>query len=60
MVAEKILNAHKDSKYWIYYLNPHQAERQKAITDADFKLVSVIEDKDEKYFDFNTYVGGRT
>ena len=55
VVAEKILNAHKDSKRWIYYLNPHQAERQKAISDAGFKLVSVIEDMDEKYFDYYIY-----
>lgn len=55
VVAEKIMTAHKDSKSWIYYLNPHQAERQKAITDAGFKFVSVIEDKNEKYFNINVY-----
>ncbi len=55
VVAEKIINAHKDSKCWIYYLNPHQTERQKALMDAGFKLVSVIEDKSEKYFNINVY-----
>lgn len=55
VVAERILLAHQDSKCWIYYLNPHQEERQKAITDAGFKLVKVIEDKNERYFDISVY-----
>lgn len=57
VVAKKILDAHKGSKCWIYYLNPHQEERQRAITDAGFQLISVIEDKDEKYFTINVYEG---
>ena len=55
VVARKILEAHKDMKCWIYYLNPHQEKRQKAITDAGFKLVKVIDDKYEKYFNINVY-----
>lgn len=55
VVAKKIIEAHKDGKCWIYYLNPHQPERQKAITDAGFKLVKIIEDKNEMYFDINVY-----
>lgn len=55
VVAGKILEAHKDEKCWIYYLNPHQEERQKAIMDAGFKLVKVIEDERERYFDINVY-----
>lgn len=54
-VSEKIIASHMNSECWIYYLNPHQAERQKAITDAGFKLVSVLEDKNEKYFNINVY-----
>lgn len=54
-VATKIRDAHKDSKCWIFYLNPHQPERQKAITDAGFEFVKVIKDKNEKYFDINIY-----
>lgn len=55
VVVEKILEAHKDSKCWIYYLNPHQQKRQKAITDAGFKLSKVIEDKNESYLTINVY-----
>lgn len=55
VVAEKIMGTHRGSKCWIYYLNPHQPERQMAITDAGFKLVKVIEDKNEKYFNINVY-----
>ena len=55
IVAKNILKAHKDSKCWIYYLNPHQEERQNAIMDAGFRLVKVIKDKNEKYFDINIY-----
>lgn len=51
----RIRDTHKDCKCWIYYLNPHQPERQKVITDAGFKLVKVIKDKNEKYFDINVY-----
>ncbi len=54
-VARKIIEAHVDSPCWIYYLNPYQEERQKAITDAGFKLVKVIDDKYEKYFNINVY-----
>ena len=58
VVVQKILeaHAHSDSKCWIYYLNPHQKERQKAIMDAGFRLVKVIEDENEKYFDLSIYV----
>lgn len=55
IVARKIIEAHRDGKCQIYYLNPHQEERQRAITDAGFRLVKVIEDKDERYFDINVY-----
>ena len=55
VVAQKILEAHVDGKCWIYYLNPYQVERQKAITDAGFKLVRIIQDESEKYFDINVY-----
>ncbi len=55
LVAKKIIEAHKDRKCWIYYLNPYQEERQKAITDAGFKLVKFIEDKNEKYFNIVVY-----
>lgn len=55
VVAKKILETHKERKCWIYYLNPHQEERQKAIVDAGFKLVKIIEDKSEKYFTINKY-----
>lgn len=55
VVAKKILESHPNSKCWIYYLNPHQEARQKAITDAGFSLVKVIEDKSERYFDINVY-----
>lgn len=57
VVAKKILEAHTGSKCWIYYLNPHQEERQKAIMDAGFSLVEVIEDENEKYFTINVYEG---
>lgn len=55
VVARKIIEAHTDRKCWIYYLNPNQEERQKAIMCAGFKLVKVIEDKREKYFNINVY-----
>ena len=55
VVARNIIEAHKDKKCWIYYLNPHQVERQKAIMDVGFKLVKVVEDKNEKYFNINIY-----
>lgn len=55
VVAAQIMEAHKNSKCWIYYLNPHQQERQEAITDAGFRLVKVIEDENEKYLDVNVY-----
>lgn len=55
VVAQKILEAHANSKCWIYYLNPHQEERQKAITDVGFRLAKTIHDESEKYFDINVY-----
>ncbi|MBR5407082.1 MAG: class I SAM-dependent methyltransferase [Lachnospiraceae bacterium] len=55
VVASRILDAHKDNKCWIYYLNPYIEERQKAIRDAGFKLVKVIEDDNEKYLNINVY-----
>ncbi len=50
VVAQKIIESHSDKKCWIYYLNPHQKERQRAITDAGFRLKKTIKDKREKYF----------
>lgn len=55
VVANKIFEAHKNTKCYIYYLNPSQEKRQKAIRDAGFKLLRVIEDKNEKYFNINVY-----
>lgn len=55
VVAMKISESHKETDCWIYYLNPHQSERQKAIVDAGFKLVRVIKDRNEYYFDINVY-----
>lgn len=55
VVASKIFESHKNSECWIYYLNPHQSERQKAIMDAGFKLIKQISDKYERYFDINVY-----
>lgn len=55
VVAQKIIESHSDKKCWIYYLNPHQEERQRAITDAGFRLKKTIKDKSEKYFDINVY-----
>lgn len=55
VVAEKILAAHPDKTCRIYYLNPHQEERQRAILDAGFRLKKVIKDKNERYFDINVY-----
>lgn len=55
VVARKILEAHKDTKCWIYYLNPYQEERQKAIMDAGFKIIKCIDDESEKYFNINVY-----
>lgn len=57
VVAQKIIESHLNVNCWIYYLNPHQIERQKAITDAGFKLVKVIDDENEKYFTVNVYEG---
>ena len=57
VVAQKILETHLNRSCWIYYLNPHQPERQKVITDAGFKLVKVIENENEKYFTVNVYEG---
>ena len=56
VVARKIIESHPDTKCYIYYLNPHQPQRQKVITDAGFRLVKVIEDRNEKYFDVNVYM----
>lgn len=57
-VARKIYETHffgggggKPCK--IYYLNPYQEERQRAITDAGFKVSKIITDPNEKYFDVN-------
>lgn len=55
VVAKKIIEAHPDSPCWIYYLNPHQEERQKAITDAGFRLVEIVRDDKEEYFDYRVY-----
>ncbi len=56
VVAKKIIEAHKGGKCWIYYLNPHQEERQKAIIDVGFRLVRIISDsQSEKYFDISLY-----
>ena len=55
VVANRIMDSHKDNKCWIYYLNPLIEERQKAIRDAGFKLVKVIEDDNEKYLNINVY-----
>lgn len=55
-VVKKIYESHKDKKCTIYYLNPHQEERQRVIRDAGFRLVRVIKDKCECYFDINVYV----
>lgn len=55
VVAEKIIETHKDSTCYIYYLNPYQEVRQKAIMDAGFKLLKVMEDENEKYFTINVY-----
>ena len=54
-VAKKIYESHKKSKCTIYFLNPHQEKRQKAIKDAGFKLTKCMEDESEKYFDINVY-----
>lgn len=55
IVAQRIMEAHKESKCFIYYLNPYQEERQKVIMDAGFKLIKIMENKDEKYFDIKVY-----
>ena len=55
VVAKKILEAHRDSKCRLYYLNPHQEERQQAIRDAGFTLKKVIRDRNESYFDCMVY-----
>lgn len=55
VVAKKIFDSHTENKVYIYYLNPHQEERQKAILDAGFKLECVIKDGSEEYFDINIY-----
>lgn len=55
VVAEKISQAHENSKCWIYYLNPHQKERQKAIMDAGFNLIKTLSDESERYLDINVY-----
>lgn len=54
-VARKIWETHLSKPCKLYYLNPHQEERQKAILNAGFKLAKVIPDDYEKYFDVNVY-----
>ena len=54
-VAKRIIESHQNEKCYIYYLNPNQEQRQKAITDAGFKLVKKIENENEKYFNINIY-----
>lgn len=54
-VAKKIIEEHDNKTCFIYYLNPAKEERQKAIIDSGFRLVKVIKDKKEKYFDINVY-----
>ena len=55
VVAEKIFETHRDTKCLIYYLNPSKIEGQKAITNAGFRLIKIIEDDNEKYLDINVY-----
>lgn len=55
VVAKKIYESHRYNECTLYYLNPHQEERQKAILDAGFKLVKLMPDDSESYFDIKVY-----
>lgn len=54
-VAKKIYESHKNSRCVIYYLNPHQEERQRAILHAGFHLTKTMPDENEQYFDIRVY-----
>lgn len=58
-VAKRIYEMHRDKPCKIYYLNPHQEERQNAIMDAGFKPIGVLRDENESYFDVRIYENKR-
>ena len=59
VVAQKIMETHRDRPCRLYYLNPHQEERQKAITDAGFVVAKEIRDEAEQYLNIRVYSNGK-